>query len=1363
MQAQRRNNTLKKIVSMILIVALIVTVLPLPFASVAQAATDAKYFIFQNEKTDPENPRITNSQSVTLQGTLNGVNGQDISYSVAQVAIDKGVITQIASRDEQTAGIVIRGSSITINNLQLYPGLNRIIMQGYQGTSQVREAFFIEYRDGPTMYDLSVSLEGMQQELKETETTVVYSTASKGKPSVNVSLEGKAPNADKVQITVNGRSWTFTVSSNNSWRFFASPITINQGKNLVTIKAFNGTQSVETTREIAFYNQAVTFYDVYMNDASGNKVDLGGYPNITYDDKARNTDIYGRVIIPIVPKSTPDAPDIEYKIGNANKVSIKATDVDASGNKLINIDKVEENYMIMSFRILNPTIETDKRVSIQLSSTNLATTPVEVQSTSGFGVTLKDGSKAYILDGKYLTGYSESMKGDSEGILSLTGVDLNGAQIYSMPTAIEFYLVNGAAENVSLTEIKDAFGKVITGAYKIGDELARTTVVRNVNGVPTDTTRVVYELAKLPTTGKMDITFVAGGQKYPVSVTLLYGPFVKYDKAYDGITIKRDTTQDISIIEKSVMDELGNLTGQLFNIADGDKIVYSSEATASKKQTVNFYVNNTEIKLAPEDAKKNRFRFVLDPNAIYTETLADGRIITYGEVTKAYKALYNGDNKIKIVYRGEKEYYEKVITVTLIPTNRPEIPAEGEQSVFPYSSTHDSTPNPNDPAFQKKGSIYYTSETKMNVYGTFDFLDLGKNSDEAKDKIEEMQNPTDKTAAKYILRVQSPLFKDKLEWSLMNDITIIDKNSSIIVTGVDGAVPGLTVFYNTTTEIFSFLMKEINVPIDGSAAVINFTVYNDGLGGPSASERLEVVPVNVPFTILKPSPEKRVLNQNFIEVVIHSPGADKVLINKVAGTKFVYNETDNDADKVNAYKSLITNLKANKDTKIEIEIIRADKSYKSEFTVRYVPTSIPGAQYMETMKNSHKVFEGKLNLQFEKGTNLIRRDYNAPDMYKTQVYNGNSMLFAIANPTDGVVDRREFEYVPEDYDKLMALAADIFTYSFSNRFIKSGPVFWIDPGLADDINTPDKYDPISNGHDPYQLPSSPVSMFYDRDLSRELIPSKVASLTMSYDENMTNDAGRLISVFRFNPEIQQWENIGGVVDEKKRTITVPFDRFGYYTVGKLAYSYDDVVQHPYARDFIETIFAKGVMNAFELESYFGTDMYLSRAEFTRMIVRGLEIPLNYQGKRHFDDANLPDDQMDQISTFALWDFRYIETAAREGIVRGISPKQFGVNLDISRQDAAVMLAKAMNLKMDTDRTKIRKDLLKYFKDVDDIDYYAQPAVLAIAKKGLISGVPLDPNDPKQGALFQPIAKMLRGDAALIMARVMISTKKLPKM
>ncbi|UHA75692.1 S-layer homology domain-containing protein [Paenibacillus sp. 481] len=1350
---------MKRFLSILLTVALVFTLVPIPFgaAKIAEAAGAAQFFIFPNEQYTPASARVTNNERITLNGTLNGVNGNTMSYSIYQITMNGTQESIIDKREEQTAGINLNGSQISIPNLQLFPGLNRITFKGMQGASQVTDSIFIEYRNGPTMYDMMATLDGYNFDLKEKETTVVHSPQSKGRQNVNISISGKAPNADKVQVTVNGRSWTFNVAKANDYTFFASPISVNKGKNVVTIKSFNGNQAVETTRELAFYNDTVTFVDVHMLDNAGNKVDLA-----TNSTAVVGTDkkIYGRALIPIVPNTAnPPIPTITYEFDGVTGTA---------GN--VQLVKVNPTFMELSFDIdQSSRMVNDKELHLKLISTNMSTVPPSQESQGGFSITLKDASKPYIHEIKYLPGYNANM--NASEVLSLQGSNMEGAEIFSLPAGVEILIPNGSNQAVTIDKVTDAFNKSYTAGFKLSDNpVATDTVVHNINGVPTSMLRLIYVLEKLPITGQQTLEFkTSNGEIKKVTVTMLYGPFVKFDTIHDGMKIYTDTTEAVDQRKRKIITEaLGQFKGQLFNIATPEEIEYNGT-----KKSVFFYINNTTIELIMDGSDKSKF--ILKDDA---------------ERDKAFAALYAGDNKLKFVFRSKNAFYEKSVTVTLIPTNLPVIPAPNTAGVFPFNvKASNVNPKHVEADFEKQGSVYLTRLDRLKVYGTFDFIDLGKSASAVEQKINDLRSSNQSNNYKVVIK--SPSLKQDIVWSLDHNFKVEDINGSkdIIPNNNVTPNPNLIVTYHAENENFSFVITSdgrsggsstskddgILVPVDGSPLVINMTVYNNGEGGPRASYRLEVVPINLPYSIVKPSVEQRVVNQNFVEVIISSPGADKVTINKINAEKIAYDpDYDKNIDYPHAYRAFVTGLKPNRENKIEFIITKGKDSYKQSFTVKYVATAIPGAQFMEKMKNSHKVFDNTLTLTLAKGTNLIRKDHNVPEQFKTQVYNEHNMLFALANPHDGVVDRKDFETIPANFNLELIQAGTIFRASFPERFIKASSVFWIDPGMADDIhnNTPGSgtiqgdnlYDPIPQGSQPHQLPGSPIPMFYNRGYDRELVPSKAGKLTLSYDKNLAQDAGRLVSVFRFDPDLQQWENIGGVVDNKKRTITVPFERFGYYVVGKMGYSYPDVVQHPYARDHIETIFAKGVMNAEQPLSSFGTDLYVSRPEFARMLVRAKELPLNYDGPQHFNDVYVPPvGERNKINTTALYDFRYIETAAREGIVRGVEPQVFGVNLSIQRQDAAVMIAKALNMKLETNPDKVKKDLLKYFEDADKVDYYARPSVLAIAKKGFIKGIPVEPKNPKTKYVFNPNANMLRGDAALIMANVMIDMKKLPKM
>lgn len=1325
MHKQRGMYKMKKIVSMVLTIALIVTMVPLSFQSVAEAAS-GEYFIFPNEKYDVSQPRITSNDHVDVTGSLVGVKEDSITYTVSKIImVDDGngnkVEQAVDSKPEQTANIFVNGSSINVRNIQLYSGLNRITFKGVRGISEVYDSIYIEYRNGPTLQDLKVSMDNIQPlALEENKATVVFSDASKNKENTDIGIMGIAKNADKVQITIDGKSWTYDVTNTTKWEFYAGPINIKKGTNNVTIRAYNSTQSVETTRMITFFNGNVTFFNVNLVDDT-NKVDITTTKKITDTQNGYKT-IQGQVVIPTASlkkdaQGVVDNPTISVSIGGAAE-SPATVDKVTQGTLATTVDfTYTQTAKILQAGTNNLTLKIDNISPVALPNG---------KTTAEYTLSVTNVNDPYFSSINLLDSYEETMT--SSQVLGLTGVELDGGELPTLPTALEFVVANGAAgDQIQIDKIYDSNGKeiTITAGQVEYEQIAEETITIDVGGNSTPAKRYIYKVSKLPISGTQTLEFSYKAKPtvtQKATVSLVYGPYHKYNSIYNGMSVTADTSigtgWELTLLEK----QLGGLAGKLYNVPSSIKLDSSNTFLYVNNVSLNLnYGTANEITLLDEDAKK-----------------------------AAAAALTMGENKIRFVFRTGTTYYKSEVAVTVLPKNTPII-----ETLFPYAMNQkaDPYPTPDYNLFEQKGGIYYTRESKLNVYSSFDFLD-----------IEDEQNPRDKiNPSNYKVTIKSPTLDIEYNWSLADDFTIVGGGEEdAYIPGVN-SYDGLTVIYDRSEKDFSFFIKNVEMPTNGSMVVFTVTVESNLT--PVQAE-LTVMPLNVPYTIVKPLAQKRVLNQNYVDVVINAEGADKVIINKEELQKEQYTQLTASGDKVyeDAFRTTVSGLKANKDTEIKFSIIRGDETIEGSFIVRYVPTNIPGAQYMETMKSSHKVFDGALTLSLEKGTSLIRKDYNVPSEFKNQVYTNNNIMFAIANSEDGVVDRHEFETLPANYDLELSLGENIFTGSFPKRFIKSSPVFWIDPGMADNINTPSEYDPIMYGSDPYQFSDSEVPSFYNRDAERELIPSKVGELTLSYDSNVTQDAGKVITVFRFDPELKQWENIGGVVDEKKRTVTVPFSRFGYYVVAKMSYSYTDVVNHSYARDFIETVFAKGVMNPDQPETSFGTDMYVSRGEFTRMIVKGLQIPLDYEGPKHFSDLYVPDsDNMNDINANGLWDFRHIETAARKGIVRGIAPNMFGGYNDLQRQDAAVMIAKALNLKLETDRDKIDKDLRKLFQDADRISYYAKASVLAVAKKGFIAGVPIDPSDPEAGYMFNPDSFMLRGDAALLIARVMISNKMLPKM
>lgn len=1315
---------MRKMLSMLLTVALLVTLVPTAWTGTAKAASGT-YFIFPSEKYDVADARVVTTERVDLEGSFNNVDEDTISYSVYQLSKNGSTYTEVSSNVGQTGNIYPDRTDLRILNVKLFSGLNKIVISGKKGSSNVSDTIYIEYRNGPTLSDLSATLNGTKVALPEDKPAVLMANnTNKGSSSTQIVVSGYAVNATKVTISANGKSWTYNVSSSSDYKFTAGTVVVNKGNNTLTITASNNDQSVTTTREVTFYNGATTFYNTYLEHGTTTKLtsaDLSTTPDFSVPD-TNDIVMHGTAVVPFA-DTVPAKVTINYNLSGG-----------ATGNGTVDVEEAKysekaANYVMVPFSIPIPAAAAyDSKVRLNLSVDGL-------DGDSSLYFTLRNSAKPFIYGVNYLQGYNSNTK-DTDA-LKLTGSSMldTTTNINAVPAGIEVQVINAQQGTTIASGDPNVTISVV----------ASEDVNRTINGVSTSVKRFIVKVSSLPSTTKqISLKLMNGNEELETKalpINMLYGPYVQFDSVYDGQQIKIDTN-NAAQAKKVKLEAVSNFSGQLFNVASASDIKYDGAG-----QTVFLYVNNTKIALKTAGSQA-KFE------ASDTSAAADAMVI--------------GSNTIRFVYKSNSDEYEKTMKINITTTNVPLVPV-GPLGIIPftYKSGDGGTPNykdiaptKSDPNFTGSDGKYNTTVSKMNIYGTFDFIDLGndeKNVDAELDAVENKKN--------YILQIESSNEKFNggapLKWTLENRFHS-DGSPQKNYNGSGSQVKDLVVYYHPKEENFSFVLFGQDIPQDGSTLVYNFTLYNGGTGGPSATYRLEINFATSSYHIIRPLPDRNLINQNFVEVVVSAPNATGVKINKQPAEKVDFDaDYDGVADYPSAYRYVVKGLKANKDTKIPIEVTVGDQVLKDEVTVKYVPANIPGAQYMETMKTSHKIFEGALQLKFPAKTNLIRNDFYVPERYKNQVFTSHDLLFAIANSEDGVVDRynnlgKLNDSQLDQIDRAFEPGAQYFIGQFPNKFEKSSPVFWIDPGVADDLQT-EAYDPITHGLDPYQLsPTSPVKSFYNRDTQNELVPAKRGQLTLTYNTSVTKDAGKLITVLYFNPETEQWENIGGVVNDKKNTITVPFDRFGYYVVAKLGETYTDIISHPYARNYIEAMFAKGIMNPEDPSVGFKPDINITRAEFTEMIVKAQQLPFNYQGDLSFNDVS-------RSYTNNLWDFRYVETAARAGIVKGIQPGVFDPESNITRQDAAVIIAKALNLKLLTDRAKIEKGLTKYFKDYKDIDYYAAASVLAIAQKGFITGSPVDPKDKSKGNNFNPKSFTLRGDAAIIVAKIMASTKKLPAM
>ena len=104
-----------------------------------------------------------------------------------------------------------------------------------------------------------------------------------------------------------------------------------------------------------------------------------------------------------------------------------------------------------------------------------------------------------------------------------------------------------------------------------------------------------------------------------------------------------------------------------------------------------------------------------------------------------------------------------------------------------------------------------------------------------------------------------------------------------------------------------------------------------------------------------------------------------------------------------------------------------------------------------------------------------------------------------------------------------------------------------------------------------------------------------------------------------------------------------------------------------------------------------------------------------------------------------WYFEYVESAYNLGIINGVADGVFAPDALITRQDMAVMVARAAAV---SGKTIAEVAESKTFDDAESISDYAQNAVDALVKGGIINGM----SDTE----FAPLNNATRAQAAKIL-------------
>ena len=276
------------------------------------------------------------------------------------------------------------------------------------------------------------------------------------------------------------------------------------------------------------------------------------------------------------------------------------------------------------------------------------------------------------------------------------------------------------------------------------------------------------------------------------------------------------------------------------------------------------------------------------------------------------------------------------------------------------------------------------------------------------------------------------------------------------------------------------------------------------------------------------------------------------------------------------------------------------------------------------------------------------------------------------------------------------------------------PVFSVSLMRRNAVDLNDEYKSAAKSDSVYQLILSA-----DDELHNSLPESKIAFYNASEDDRMY---------------CLTWDEIGA----KNKLISTDYEDgvltsavnsrrwFGIYNDALMPNGkFTDVPSDHWAYEYIDYLSASRIVTG--SDGKFSPDDNVTREEFVKILVDALD--LNKADSRcDFKDVNAND-----------WYYKHVSSAFEQGIINGTDADLFGVGENISRQDIAVIIVRALDYKQIPLEPVLSH--YGYFFDADSISDYAQDAVMAMYLSGFVSG--------DEDYRFNPHAPATRAEVAKI--------------
>lgn len=204
----------------------------------------------------------------------------------------------------------------------------------------------------------------------------------------------------------------------------------------------------------------------------------------------------------------------------------------------------------------------------------------------------------------------------------------------------------------------------------------------------------------------------------------------------------------------------------------------------------------------------------------------------------------------------------------------------------------------------------------------------------------------------------------------------------------------------------------------------------------------------------------------------------------------------------------------------------------------------------------------------------------------------------------------------------------------------------------------------------------------------------------------------------------------GRYDTQTGMVTFTISHFSTFAVGYQISSFSDLGQFGWAKEPIEVLVSKGIINGTS-ETTFGPGKRITRADFISLLIRTLGIEKDVSS--NFADIQATD-----------YFYNEVGVAKELGITNGLGDGRFGPRQEISRQEMMVLAARALQAAGYSLPVEAEEKSLDSFADVNLVSEYAKRNMAALVQAGMVQG--------DRGKL-NPRGYSSRAEAAVLIYRV----------